>query len=114
MVCDYVVESCIVIEYIDDAKKKCKLYINCEREYYYLDELAEENIQEIQENIKREIRMNYLNKKIQENTFKKILFENDSWIDISYKKQYNKICNPKYITMSKIIKVYKDFKAIKK
>ena len=111
MVCDYVVESCIVIEYIDDAKTKCKLYINCERVHHYLDELSEDSIQE---NIKREIRMDYLNKKIQENTFKKILFENDNWIDNSYKKQYNKICNPKYIKMNKIIKVYKDFKAIKK
>ena len=51
MVCDYVVESCIVIEYIDDAKKKCKLYINCERSHHYLDELP---LDAIQENIKRE------------------------------------------------------------
>ena len=110
MVCDYVVESCIVIEYIDDSKKKCKLYINCERSHHYLDELSEDNNKEIQENIKREKRMTYLNKKIEETTFKKILFENDIWIEGSYKK----ICNPKYIKMNKIIKVYKDFKAIKK
>lgn len=107
MVCDYVVESCIVIEYIDDAKKKCKLYINCERSHHYLDELP---LDAIQENIKREKRITYLNKKIEENTFKKILFENDTWIESSYKK----ICNTKIIKMNKLIKVYKDFKAIKK
>jgi hypothetical protein len=113
MVCDYIVESYLVIEYINDKKQICKVTTNCKRECCYLDEMPEYKLHD-DENIKIERRNSYLNQKIQEKTRKKILFENDNWVKNSYKKHYKKGCYFNYINSYKLIKVYKDFKAIER
>jgi hypothetical protein len=113
MVCDYVVESYLVIEYVDEQKRICKVTTNCKRECCYLDELPEHKLLD-GENIKIESRNIYLNQKIQEKTRKKILFENDNWVKNSYKKRYKKGCYSNYIKSYKLIKIYKDFKAIER
>jgi hypothetical protein len=43
MLYDYVVESYLVIEYVDEKNRNSMLTTNCERKYYYLDNSSEEN-----------------------------------------------------------------------
>jgi hypothetical protein len=96
MLYDYVVESYLVIEYVDDKNRNSMLTTNCERKYYYLDNLSEEN---------KDI---LLKRKLEETTRKKMMFENNEWVKCSYKKCYKKIW---YININKLLKVYKVYKA---
>ena len=43
MLYDYIVESYLVIEYVDDKNRNSMLTTNCERKYYYLDNSLEQN-----------------------------------------------------------------------
>lgn len=99
MLYDYVVESYLVIEYIDDKNRNSMLSTNCERKYCHLDNLSEDN---------KENKDILLKRKIEEVTRKKIMFENNDWIKDSYKKYYKKIW---YIKINKLLKVYKVYKA---
>ena len=96
MLYDYVVESYIVFEYVDDKNRNSMLTTNCERKYYYLDNSSEENKDII------------LKRKLEETTRKKMMFENNEWVKGSYKKCYKKIW---YININKLLKVYKVYKA---
>ena len=42
MIYDYVVESYLVVEYIDDKNRNSMLTTNCERKYCHLDNSSEE------------------------------------------------------------------------
>jgi hypothetical protein len=110
MGCDYVVVYSLVIEYIDIENKFCKVSTNYKIKNCYLDE----NIEYCENNHYDEIRSDFLNKKIQENTRKKILFENEKWVKNSYKKRYKNFWYCNYIKFNKMIKVYKEIKAIDK
>jgi hypothetical protein len=96
MLYDYVVESYLVFEYVDDKNRNSMLTTNCERKYYYLDNSSEENKDII------------LKRKLEETTRKKMMFENNEWVKGSYKKCYKKIW---YININKLLKVYKVYKA---
>jgi hypothetical protein len=96
MLYNYVVESYLVIEYVDDKNRNSMLTTNCERKYCYLDNSSEENKDII------------LKRKLEETTRKKIMFENNEWIKGSYKKSYKKIW---YLKINKLLKVYKVYKA---
>ena len=43
MLYDYVVESYLVVEYIDEKNRNSMLTTNCERKYCHLDNSSEEN-----------------------------------------------------------------------
>ena len=43
MLYDYIVESYLVIEYVDEKNRNSMLTTNCERKYYYLDNSSEQN-----------------------------------------------------------------------
>jgi hypothetical protein len=96
MVYDYVVESYLVIEYIDDQNSNSMLTTNCKRKYCYLDKSSEE---------KKDV---ILKRKLEETTRKKMMYENNDWIKSSYKKFYKKLW---YIKINKLLKVYKVYKA---
>lgn len=110
MVCDYIVVSSLVIEYIDIKNKFCKVSTNYDIKKCYLDKIIE-NDEKMQYD---ELRNQFLNEKIQENTRKKILFENEKWVKNSYKKRYKNFCHCNYMNFNKMIKVYKEIKAIDK
>jgi hypothetical protein len=99
MLYDYIVESYLVIEYVDDKNRNSMLTTNCERKYYYLDNSSEQN---------KEVKNILLKRKLEETTRKKMMFENNEWIKCSYKKCYKKIW---YININKLLKVYKVYKA---
>ena len=99
MLYDYVVESYLVIEYVDDKNRNSMLTTNCERKYYYLDNSSEQN---------KEVKNILLKRKLEETTRKKMIFENNEWVNCSYKKCYKKIW---YININKLLKVYKVYKA---
>ena len=99
MLYDYVVESYLVIEYVDEKNRNSMLTTNCERKYYHLDNSSEEN---------KEIKNILLKRKLEETTRKKMMFENNEWVKCSYKKCYKKIW---YININKLLKVYKVYKA---
>jgi len=99
MLYDYVVESYLVIEYVDEKNRNSILTTNCERKYCHLDNSSEEN---------KEIKDVLLKRKLEKTTRKKMMFENNEWIKGSYKKSYKKIW---YININKLLKVYKVYKA---
>lgn len=96
MLYDYVVESYLVIEYVDEKNRNSILTTNCERKYCNLDNSSEENKDVL------------LKRKLEKTTRKKMMFENNEWIKGSYKKSYKKIW---YININKLLKVYKVYKA---
>ena len=96
MLYDYVVESYLVIEYIDEKNRNSMLTTNCKRKYFHLDKSSEENKDVL------------LKRKIEETTRKKMMYENNEWIKTCYKKCYKKIW---YININKLLKVYKVYKA---
>ena len=99
MLYDYIVESYLVIEYVDDKNRNSMLTTNCERKYRHLHNSSEEN---------KEIKNILLKRKLEETTRKKMMFENNEWIKGSYKKSYKKIW---YLKINKLLKVYKVYKA---
>jgi hypothetical protein len=52
-----------------------------------------------------------LTRRINKNTYKKILYENDVWVKSSYEKKYVKELKIICPRMVKLVKVYKDYTA---
>jgi hypothetical protein len=110
MGCDYYTQSELIIEYIDDkgAISKTRTNRNVERGYiFYVPEDDSDDDQETQyKKFKAEIQ-----RKITENTHKKILYENESWVKSSYEKRYAKDLKMICPRMVKLLKIYKDYTA---
>jgi hypothetical protein len=110
MVCDYYIQSELVIEYIDmnGARSVTKTRRTLEKGYVFnvqdmdSDDDEETQLQKFKEEVER---------RILKNTSKKMLYENDVWVKSSYEKRYKKECQSICPRMVKLVKVYKDYNA---
>jgi hypothetical protein len=106
MKCHYYIQKELVFEYQAKNGKIYTIYTNRTNQkgfiFNYPDEDSDDDM--VTANKKFQVE---LQKKIQENTYNKILFEKGKWINKSYKKKYeiclNDICND----ILHLIKVYK-------
>jgi hypothetical protein len=110
MVCDYYVQSDLVIVYYDNQGTLSTTRTNRILEKGYIFSVADEDSDEDEE-IKYKKWKEELKRRVERNTYKKILYDNDNWIKESYEKKYSKELNIICPRMIKIVKVYKDYYA---
>ncbi len=108
MGCDYYVQTDLVIVYIDDRGALSKTRTNLSLEKRYINYIPDENSDDDQETLDEKFE-NTLQHKINENTYTKMLYENDNWVEISYEKKYKKTLPLLCPRMVKLVKLYKSF-----
>ena len=106
MGCDYYIQTELVIEYKDNNGRINTIYTDrfIERGYIYgyKDEDSDDDEETAYKKYEAEIQQ-----RIKENTFDKILFQNEEWNKDSYKNKYENNLIKTYSQIGKIIKVYK-------
>jgi len=106
MGCDYYVQKELVIEYHDKNGRNCTLYtdriIKKGYVFNYKDQDSDDNENTANQKYRAEIE-----RKIKDNTYNKILFENNEWIKESYKLKYETQLVKTYKEIAKILKIYK-------
>ena len=107
MVCDYYIQSELVIEFIEINGAISKTRTNRTVKRGYIMNIPDNDSDDDFET--QEIKYNKeLEKIMSQNTYQKILYENDKWIKLSYEKRYLKDIHILCPTMSKLIKIYKE------
>jgi hypothetical protein len=113
MGCDYYIESELVIEFRDKDGKIRVIHTNIKLQkgyiFSYPDEDSDDDIDTQDKKFNAE-----LERRIQENTYNKILFENEVWIEESYKKNYENYLFKTYKDIVNFIKIYKKYTATKR
>lgn len=113
MVCDYYVESELVVEYQDKTRRLCTVYTNRKVEKYYvsipLDYDSDDDDETEYKKYEAEVE-----RKIKDNTYNKMLFENGEWIKESYRKKYENNLLKLFPDINKILKLYKKHTACKR
>jgi hypothetical protein len=110
MGCDYYIQKELVIEYQAKNGKIYTIYTNRTIEKGYIFSYPNEDSDDDKDTSYTKYR-DELEKKITENTYDKILFENGRWIEESYKKKYENYLNETCNNISKLLKVYKKITA---
>lgn len=106
MVCDYYIQSKLVIDYLSKDGKICTIYTNMEiKKGYVLTWDSSDSDDDLETSIQKYKRE--LERKIKEETYDKILYENGKWIKDSYCNNYEAKLLTTYSEISKLIKVYK-------
>jgi hypothetical protein len=103
---DYIIQSDLIIEYIDINGTISKTHTNRQVKKYYI------NVNQFEDSDYEEEYKKQLNTCILENTRKKMLFENDNWIKESYRKRYEKKLLGICPRLNKLIRVYKNYIAL--
>jgi hypothetical protein len=109
MVCDYYIQTELVIEYIDIIGRISFIRTNRDTTKGYIIHQNDENSGDDEETYtkyKAEIE-----RKIKQNTYSKILFENDVWIKESYRKNYEEPLKKEFNEIHKFKKIYKKVSA---
>lgn len=110
MVCDYYVQSELVIEYIDRHSRTCKTRTNRILVEYYINHVPEYDTDDDEETQNKKYKKEIENL-IVKNTCRKILYETECWIKKSYEKKYYKHLPGLCPGIVKILTIYKDYTA---
>jgi len=113
MGCDYYTQSELVIEYVDDKGAISKTRTNRVLEKGYVFSVPDADSDDDYETQSKKYD-EYIEKMINEHTYKKMLYDNEEWIKSSYEKKYAKDLNIICPRMVKLVKVYKDHSAWKR
>jgi len=107
MGCDYYIQTDLVIVYYDNNNALSSTKTNKFLEKGYIMSISDENSYDDYETQskkhKEEIKL-----RIKENTYKKMLYEENNWIKKSYEKKYSKEINMICPKIVKLVKVYTD------
>jgi hypothetical protein len=110
MSCDYSVTNELVIEYINANGSIDKMYSDKQNIEYFIDkndidyDSDSENYATFDNKYKKLIEF-----KIAENTYNKIIYDNNVWIKPEYKHKFDRLLFMYNIT--KVIRIYKKYKA---
>jgi hypothetical protein len=110
MGCDYYTQSELVIEYVDDRGAISKTRTNRVLEKGYVFSIPDEDSDDDEETQLQKYNK-YIEKMINKNTYKKMLYDNEEWVKSSYEKKYVKDLKMICPRMVKLVKVYKDYTA---
>ena len=94
----YYIDKSLVIEYLSNDNKICKIITDHMRRRVFTDNFSDIN------GIILEKYKEYTNGKMRENKYRKSIYDNNLWVKTSYKKRYEK----------KIKKCFRDIYIIKK
>ena len=106
MGCDYYIQTELVIEFRDKDGKICTIYTNRELQKGYIFSYPDQDSDDDMETQDKKYHAE-LERRIQQHTNNKMLFENDNWIKESYKKKYEDYILKTFNQIHKLKKVYK-------
>ena len=106
MGCDYYIQTELVIEYNSTDGRINTLYTNRTLKKGYVFNYKDEDSDDDEETAHKKYSAE-IERIIKENTFNKILFENEQWIKESYRTKYEPYLMKTYKEIIKFIKVYK-------
>lgn len=106
MRCDYSVQTELVIEYLDSIKRKCVIYTDRKLTKGYIVTYPDYDSDDDHETSQQKYNLE-IERKIIENTYDKIIFDNDTWIKDSYKKKYQQRISREFKDIDIIKKIYK-------
>jgi len=110
MGCDYYVQTKVVIKYVNIAGRISCIQTNLHLEKRYLYQFSDYDSDDDQETSYKKYEAD-IEGIIKQNTYDKILFENDEWIKESYRKKYEEKLKNEFKVIHKFIKIYKKFTA---
>jgi hypothetical protein len=113
MGCDYYVQSELVIEYLDKIGRNSVIRTNIGRSNQYIYNYDDSDSDDDEET-KYKKYLAEIERKIKENTYDKVLFDNNEWIKESYKKRYEEKLKRDFKEISIIKKIYKKVTAWKR
>ncbi len=113
MGCDYYTKSELIIEFIDEKGAMCKTRTNICQERNWIHSVPDADSDEDQETQSKKY-YEELERCIQRNTYKKVLYENETWVKESYEKRYLKELKMICPRMVRLIRMYKDYTAWKR
>jgi hypothetical protein len=106
MGCDYYINTELVIEYIDIIGRISFIRTNRDISKGYIYNHSDYDSDDDQETAHKKYKA-AIDRKIKENTYNKILFENDTWIKESYQKKYEEQLKGEFKEIHKFKKIYK-------
>ena len=110
MVCDYYIQTELVIEFSEMNGSLSKTTTNRMINRGYIMNIPDNDSDDDYDTQDKKYKKE-LEKKISENTYQKMLYENDRWVKSSYEKRYLRNITILCPTMIKLIRVYKDISA---
>jgi predicted methyltransferase len=113
MGCDYYIQKEFVIEYECKDGKINTIVTNKTTEKGYIFSFQNEDSDDDMETENNKFYAE-LERMIDENTYDKILFENDNWVKETYKKRYQDYLFKTFNQIYKLKKVYKSCYALKR
>lgn len=113
MGCDYYVQTELAIEFKDKDGKINFIYTNRELQKGYIHQSSDYDSDDDFETMNKKYSAE-IERKIKDNTYNKILFENGEWIKESYKTKYHDYLLNLFTNIHQFIKVYKKHSAWKR
>lgn len=108
MSCDYYIQSELVIEFIDEKECMCKTKTNRGLTKVYVFNIPNKDSDDDEETQLQKYKK-YIEKIIYKNTYKKVLYNNETWVKELYKNRYLQELKMICPRMVKLIKMYKDY-----
>lgn len=110
MGCDYYIQTELIIEYNDKAGRINTIYTNRKLErcyvFHYQNKDSDDDLDTMDKKHRAEIE-----RRIKNNTYNKILYQNGEWVKESYKRKYEDYLFKTYKDIVKFIKIYKKYSA---
>ena len=100
-------EKLLVIEYVDKNKRLSKTTTNMKADVIHLPELITIDSDDDEETIDLKYKEELKNVIIK-NRYKKMIFENGSWVKSSYEKRYKKDLNYLCPNLDSLVRIYKE------
>jgi len=106
MGCDYYIQNELVIEYESKAGKRNTIFTDRTTEKGYIFKASDYDSDDDEDTAYNKYKAE-IQRRIEDNTYNKMLFENEVWIKESYKKKYEDYILKTFNQIHKIKKVYK-------
>lgn len=106
MGCDYYVQNELVIEYESKDGKRNTIFTDRTIEKGYIFKASDYDSDDDQDTTYNKYKAE-IQRRIKDNTYNKMLFENGQWLNESYKKNYEEYLHRTYKEIVKIIKIYR-------
>lgn len=110
MGCDYYIQTELVIEFRDKDSKISVIHTNIKLQKVYIFSYPNQDLDDDIDTQDKKFQTE-LERRIQENTYNKMLFKNEVWIKETYKKKYENYLFKTYKDIVKLIKIYKKYTA---
>jgi len=113
MGCDYYIQTELVIEYIDKNGRLSTIYTDIFINKGYIFQISDYDSDDVWETADKKYNAE-IQRRIQENTYNKFIFDNDNWIKQSYKKKFEQRLMREFKEIDNIKKIYKKTTAWKR